>query len=234
MEEIENTAKTKKRKKINWTYYLAELLVVFIGVTAGFLLNNWRMDQAEVKLEHKYLNSFYADLMEDEDNLDSLLIRGKVKEDTLLIVLVESVVQKEPIPLTEEQAQVIVNEMLYVEWFSPSNDTYEDMINSGNLNLISDYSLKEKISSYYKFTEEVKRVEQYFLEHMDNYAFPLLYKTYHLYSREFINSESYQSLEFTNMVLGVFSFLQQNNKIYGEALEKNTELKEELERVLGK
>ena len=229
---METTKKKAKKKKINWPYYLAELLVVFVGVTAGFLLNNWRMDQAEVRLEQKYLSSFYTDILEDEETLDSLIIRGKAKEDTLLSVLLKSIVIDTPI--TEAQAQVVITEMMYLEWFSPSNDTYDDIINSGNLNLISDYSLKEKISSYYKFTKEVKSVEQYYLDHMDNYGFPFMYRNYHLFKREFVNEKSYQSLEFTNMYLGIFALLQQNNKIYVRTLEKNRELKGELEKVLGK
>ena len=230
--EIEQKKEKRKKKKINWTYYFAELLVVFIGVTAGFLLNNWRMDQAELKVEQKYLNSFYSDILDDESSLDSLIIREKAKEDTLLSVLKKSLIIKEP--LTEDLAQTIVGQMLYLEWFSPSNDTYDDIINSGNLNIISDYNLKEKISSYYKFTVEVKNVEQYYLDHMDNYGLPILYRNYHLLNREFVNTESYNTLEFTNMFMGVFALLQQNNKVYKEALEKNRELKGELERVLDK
>ncbi|PLW94119.1 MAG: hypothetical protein C0591_13365, partial [Marinilabiliales bacterium] len=111
---------------------------------------------------------------------------------------------------------------------APSNDTYEDIINSGNLNLISDYKLKEKISSYYAFLNEVANVEQYYLNHMDNYGFPILYKTLYIHKLEFISKESYQSLEFTNMYLGVVSYVQQINRIYREALEKNKELKTEL------
>ena len=229
---MENIKKRKKRKKINWLYYIVELLVVFIGVTAGFLLNTWRLDNAEIKLEQKYLNSFYADILEDETTLDSLLFREKDKESILLDILKESVVKDKP--LTEEQANTIVIKMMYLEWFSPSNDTYNDIINSGNLNLISDYLLKEKISSYYKFCEEVKNVEKYYLDHMDNYGLPILYKSYHLYKNEFVSAESYQTLEFTNMYMGVFALLKQNNLIYEKALEKNRELKEELKKALEK
>ncbi|MEJ2595009.1 MAG: hypothetical protein P8100_07765 [bacterium] len=148
----------------------------------------------------------------------------------LLAVLKQSVIIDQP--LTEELAQKVVKNMLYLEWFSSSDDTYEDMINSGNLNIISDYSLKEKISSYYNFTSEVKNVEQYFLDHMDNYGLPILYRNYHLYKREFIDEKSFKSLEFTNMFLGVYALLQQNIKIYNQALQKNRELKLALEEVL--
>ena len=134
--------------------------------------------------------------------------------------------------LSVELAQKIVMEIMYIEWLSPANDTYEDIINSGNLNIISDYALKEKISSYYTFLDEVSNVEKFYTEHMNNYGFPILYKNYHLLHREFINAESYKSLEFTNMYLGVVGLLQQNNRKYKEALEKNEELQNELQKAL--
>lgn len=220
----------KNKKKSNWTYYLVELLVVFVGVTAGFLLNTWRQEQAELELEQKYLTSFYNDIISDEGSLDSLIIRSQIRTDTLMNILQESGIKN--LPLSEEHAQKIVREILHIEWFAASNDTYEDIKNSGNLNLISDYSLKEKISSYYKFVIEVKNVEQFYKDHMNNYAFPILYKNYHLFKGEFINRKSYQSLEFNNMYLATLALIQQNNKIYKRALAKNQELKDELANIL--
>ncbi len=219
-----------KKKNRSWTYYLLELLVVFIGVTAGFLLNNWREDNAELLLEHQYLESFYSDVVADANDLDSLIYRSQQKADTLIGILKKSALVDKP--LTEELAVAIVNQIMSIEWYTPANDTYEDIINSGNLNLISNYSLKEKISSYYSFLNQVGNVEQYYSKHMDNYGFPIMYKSFHLLNREFTDKESYQSLEFTNMFLGVIALLQQNIKVYHEALEKNKVLKNELIKVL--
>jgi hypothetical protein len=219
-----------KKSKISWTYYIIELAVVFIGVTAGFILNNWREDAAENKMEHKYIESFYNEILLDKHNLDSLILHSQLKIDNLLNIIKQTEVINKP--LTEELAQKIVMEIMYIEWLSPANDTYEDIINSGNLNIISDYNLKEKISSYYTFLNEVSNVEQYYQRHMDNYGFPVLYKTFHLLKREFISKESFQSLEFTNMYLGVIALLQQNNEKYKKALEKNEELQNELQKAL--
>lgn len=218
------------KRKINGWYYILELLVVFIGVTAGFLLNNWREDTLENKLKNKYLISFYKDVQNNEGEIDSLIISSQLKADKLISILKETELVNKP--LTEEQARQIVTEILYIEWLSAANDTYEDIINSGNLNLISDYQLKEKISSYFTFLNEVKNVEQYYQKHMDNYGFPVLYKTVNLLTKEFINDECYQTLEFTNMYLGVISLIQQNNKQYRRALEKNKALQESLRHSL--
>ena len=119
-----------------------------------------------------------------------------------------------------------------MEWFSPVDDTYDDIINSGNLNLISDYRMKEKISSYYSLLNEVKNVEEFYIKHMSDYGFPIIYKNYHILNREFIDDKCYQILEFTNMYLGVISFFQQNVKIYKRTLEKNRELNEVLSETL--
>ena len=219
-----------KRTKINWFYYLLELLVVFIGVTAGFLLNNWREENSNSKLEQKYLNGFYADLISDKDDLDSLIYRTKGKTDKLMKVLKES--EYDNNSLSREMANEIIEQILYLEWFTLADDTYDDIINSGNLNIISDYRVKETISSYYSLLHEVKNVEQFYLNHMNDYGFPIIYKNYHILKREFIDDKCYKSLEFTNMYLGIISFYQQNTKIYEQALENNLELTDELKKVL--
>lgn len=217
-------------KRINWTYYIIELAVVFIGVTAGFILNNWREDTAENKMEQKYIESFYSEVVLDDRNLDSLILHSQLKIDKLLEIVKKTEAMNKP--LTEELAQKIVMQIMSIEWLSPANDTYEDIINSGNLNLISDYNLKEKICSYYTFLNEVNNVEQFYRKHMDDYGFPVLYKSYHLLKRKFINKESYQTLEFTNMYLAEIALLQQSNAKYREALEKNNELQEALRNSL--
>lgn len=219
-----------KKKKINWAYYIVELLVVFIGVTAGFLLNNWREHKAEIRLEQKYLSSFYNDIVSDESTLDSLVFRTQKKVDNLMDILRKTEIINEP--MSEDLANSIVLELLYFEWFSPTNDTYYDIINSGNLNLISDYELKEKVSSYYSFLNEVKNVEQFYKNHLKDYGFPILYKNYHLFKLKFVNDECYKSLEFTNMFLAGMSLYQQNLKMYEQALEINLELKAELSKVI--
>jgi len=219
-----------KKREINWVYYIVELLVVFIGVTAGFVLNNWREENAEIRLEQKYLSSFYNDIVSDETTLDSLVFRTQKKVDNLMEVLKKTEIINES--MSEDLANSIVLELLYFEWFSPTKDTYDDIINSGNLNLISDYELKEKVSSYYSFLNEVKNVEQYYKDHMKDYGFPILYKNYHLFKREYINDECYKTLEFTNMFLAGMALYQQNLKMYEQALEINLELKAELSKVI--
>jgi hypothetical protein len=220
----------KKNSKINWSHYILELLVVFIGVTAGFLMNNWRVESSERDLEKKYLKSFVSDLKIEQMDLDTIIEKGVKKETLFIDILKTSLIVREP--LNDSLAKLIVNEMIYISWFESTDGTYEDIKNSGSLSLVTDYKLKEEISSYYKFIHELKKVEQYYMDHIDNYGFPWLYKNYHVFYQEFADPERYKNLEFENMFLGTISFVQQNNQVYKKALEKNKELLQKIEEVL--
>ncbi len=219
----------KKNKKRTANYFI-EVLVVFIGVTAGFLLNNWRESVNEKKLELKYLSSFKNDTHLDFIELDSLISSCQEKNRKLINIIKKTEAINKP--MTEEYANKIVHELLYTQWLTITNDTYNDIINSGNFNLISNYELKEKISSYYTYLEDIKSIEQFYKDHMNTYGYPFLYKNYHLLHRKFINKKSYTNLEFTNMYLAITALIQQNINSYKIALTKNIELQKELKKTL--
>ena len=221
-------AKKKFRKTIG--FYIAELAVVFIGITAGFMLNNWRQDIDKKELEQKYLFSFYKDVQLDNAELDSLISINQEKNKKLISIIKATEVAGKP--LTEKHAEQIVTELLYTQWSTIVDDTFEDIINSGNFNLISNFKLKEKISSYYTFMEDLRSIEQYYKDHMNTYGYPFLYKNYHLLNRKFINKKSITSLEFTNMYLAITALIQQNIHSYKIALNKNIELQEEIKLAL--
>jgi hypothetical protein len=207
----------KRKKRV--IRYTLELLVVFIGVTAGFLLNSWREDRQEKNLEQRYLKSFLADLKNDRNELDSLLLRTEGKVAALSDILLKTEVAGQP--LTENLAQEVVKEILYIEWFPPTDDTFDDMINSGNLNIVSDFDLRESISAYYAYLKETATVEGYYTSHMNEQVLPYLYKHFRMYQMTFLEPSGYLDPEFSNLYIGTIAFLQQNANMYQDALERN-------------
>ena len=81
-----------KRLKINvqWTDKVVDLIVVILGITIAFTLNNWNNERQADKLRKKYLNSLYNDLQKDSVNLASSfegIIKEKRLADTIFSVL---------------------------------------------------------------------------------------------------------------------------------------------------
>ena len=73
-------AKLSKRKNsktpFGWLRLSLELIVVFVGITGGFLFDSYREDRSDRKLEQKYLQSLHQNLV-----ADSALIKNHIKED---------------------------------------------------------------------------------------------------------------------------------------------------------
>jgi hypothetical protein len=61
------------RNKIDWRNHFVELIVVFIGITLAFMLNNWRENNNNQEMAEKYLNSFRNDIAYDHTQLDSII-----------------------------------------------------------------------------------------------------------------------------------------------------------------
>jgi len=76
MSAIKNTV--DKIVNYEWGKLFFELIVVFLGVTAGFVLNNWRMDQEERKIEQKYLASFLQDIKFDIPELENAVTTDSI------------------------------------------------------------------------------------------------------------------------------------------------------------
>jgi hypothetical protein len=60
----------------HWLKLSLELIAVFVGISAGFLVNNYQQKKSEQKLEVKYLESFHKNLV-----VDSIEIKTHIEED---------------------------------------------------------------------------------------------------------------------------------------------------------
>ena len=67
-------------KKINWQYALGEVIIVSIGITIAFALNNWKEARNNQKIKQQYLSSLKTDIQKEIKQLESLqqLFRQKI------------------------------------------------------------------------------------------------------------------------------------------------------------
>ena len=67
------------RKKFDWKNHIIELLVVFIGITLAFMLNNWRENEKNNQIENQYLESFHEEIIYSSTKLDTIIKTNKEK-----------------------------------------------------------------------------------------------------------------------------------------------------------
>ena len=147
------------KTKTNWKNHFIELIVVVIGITIAFMMENWRQEEASREIEQKYLQSFRDDLQGDANTLDSVTvsIQNKIY---LLRSFIGDIKKGE---VKQDRAEEVISDMLSNLSFFPKQATYESIKNSGGMNIISDYELKEAIVSYYSLNNELRLKEKVFL-----------------------------------------------------------------------
>ena len=150
--EVHAHAHTARKK---WTHYFWEFFMLFMAVSAGFLVEN----QLEHLVEHQrakiYAANLYDELKKDTIQLNDLSRDLKIvsnKLDTFCLLVKEG------------QKQTLTNGMLYyyssyvtnVEYFSANNTTIEQLKSSGNLRIMGN-KLAYKISEYDRKNRELEK-----------------------------------------------------------------------------
>ena len=217
-----------KFKKQNWLKLGLELFVVFLGITAGFLLNNWQIDRQEAKIEQKYLEGFSEDVKSNISELEAAIQRDTtwiVKANKIIKVINDGGL---PIDSTNAAISLISN----LNTLEISASTYDDIINSGNLNLIRSFHLKSQIIKHQNVIASSELLDEYLKKFFNNFLLPFLVAETNVMTIEFNNPETIKSVRLTNLIGIYFSFINQRTDVYKKFLEESYKLNEELETVL--
>ena len=144
--EVHHHPHTEGKK---WTHYFFEFLMLFLAVFAGFLAENWREHIVERKREKEYIRSMIEDLNRDTTELS--LDNSIRKEAVLMYDSVITLLNKKNRSQFEQQRIYYLARMgLRLSPFPKLNDrTYEQMKSSGNLRLIHENEISDKITHYY-------------------------------------------------------------------------------------
>lgn len=221
-------AKSSKAKnpksKTSWLRLSLELIVVFIGVSAGFLFDNYREEQSNRKLEDKYLESFYNNVRADSVELQNMIQSNQNNID----ISGRTVALMQAGTCTNDSALLAFGVMATFNNLNMEDATYESAVNSGNLGLISDFGIQEKIVYYYRSHEDMRYVESVYNDYISSSILPYLTKKLDFISGEFVEEFSVNDTEFRNITAVYFTLSNQKMEIVQTLDSLNTDLKNSL------
>ncbi len=132
-------------KTINWKYAIGEIVIVIIGITIAFSLNNWKEESQNLKLKRQYFESMQIDLEKEIEQLE--------QNDSSILERISKIEKILDYTSTEKGEPSLifryVFEVANTVRFDPVNSTYQTMINSGDMKLINDFQLRRKIEEHY-------------------------------------------------------------------------------------
>ncbi|MDZ7625887.1 MAG: DUF6090 family protein [Ignavibacteriaceae bacterium] len=216
------------KQKIQWKNHFIELLVVVIGITIAFMLENWRQENANKELEQKYLSSLKSDLTSDKKLLGST-ISSVEKQSSILGEFVAEIGIGN---VSKQKAEEMIPQVLISHGFAPKQATYQSITNSGNLNIINDYKLIESLASYYNSYDELSIKEKVLYDYQLKFVLPFVYENVDFLSGEIVNKSAINGFEFKNIVTGYYTLLRQNLEVYKNYEQANKELLEIINKYL--
>jgi hypothetical protein len=198
--------------------YFVELIVVFMGITAAFMLDSWRENYQDRQLEQKYFKSIKSDLLSDSENLKAIIPSNQRKlKQTQYFLLSDGANEIDSV-------KAILGAMMAIELFDRKQSTYESIKNSGNLDVISSYDLKEDLVRYYETFKLVDRIEALYLDWLSDYAIPYVYENMDIKNQRLVSLNKLKGYQFNNTVAGYYALLNQNIEGYQLILAKNDSL----------
>ena len=208
----------------NLKYYLFEILVVFLGIMAAFVLNSWWQGVKESNLEQKYITGLKNDIEKNITELSGLI---EIEEDN------NNAIQKvvRMISRNEYPVDTIIHysvRMAYLFEFKQNSITFETLKASGNLEIISDYDLRNKIVEVYNHYSHIIKFDDMYRKYIDDYVIPFLWKNIDMITGKPVNTNFVKQVEFKNVLTGYLLMLTQQLDGYKQGLGKS----KELERVL--
>ena len=123
-------------------YAFGEILLVVIGILIALQINNLNEEKKERAIEINYLKNLKADLLIEFDNNEgfSVFRFEKAKSCTILLNTTTPKSIEDVINYTDEYEKVF-----FWHNFIPNNNTFKELLGSGNLSLIKNDSIKNAL-----------------------------------------------------------------------------------------
>lgn len=137
----------EKRFQKYLLYAIGEIFLVMIGIILALQFNNWNITRNNNKLESKYLNNLKIEL---EKHIEIYKDHSNYVDKRLhSIDYILTHLDRPSQELVVDSMVVHLNLMQWVGNIRVDTNLYEDLINTGNLNLITNETLRLEIQDYF-------------------------------------------------------------------------------------
>ncbi|MBN3519769.1 hypothetical protein JYB62_07115 [Algoriphagus lutimaris] len=220
-----------RKKKWNipfdWTSKFVDLLIVIIGITIAFKLNNWNESIKTSQEEKQYVSSFSE---ENKDNYENLVLALdysksiKNEVDTLKEILLAKNYE-------DVRIKSLVSSMMGMANYSPSTTTMENISASGEFDLIHDVTLRKNLINTYNSFKTTTKLEQILSDYVNEYVTPFFFEKVRFSDFSSITTEFSKDPQFENIVFGYDVLLNQLIKGYQTSLDQLKQLNEQLSKM---
>jgi len=145
------TGKTTKYLK----YAIGEILLVMIGILLALQVNNWNSSYKQSLLKQTYINRLINDIQQDTTNINSVT-KTITNNQQVIKTLIRTIDQENNFIILDTVLTDFFEKGWLIHEFIPTSNTYTDLSQTGNMNIIDNTDLIDAVIRYYGFLKEIE------------------------------------------------------------------------------
>ncbi|MFC4720852.1 DUF6090 family protein [Geojedonia litorea] len=175
-------------------YAIGEIVLVVIGILIALQINNWNENRKARNTESTYLENISADLQLNLSSLENFIAEREKSIEASANIL----------PYFDRTAPLDVNKfnkycVTVMVWypFEQHNNTYQELLNSGKLNTLSNKAIKDQLQDMQTSFKRIAFVENEMQQDFESYLYDPFFTTIDLNSslKNFEQQDTNQVIE---------------------------------------
>ena len=185
-------------------YALGEILLVVIGILIALQVNNWNQTRLDRILEKNILIDLKNEFQENKAELEEKqMIRDWIINATTEL---NEIINGQKLPDNVSKIDSLLNFSTYVATYDPRNGVLDNLLNSGQINLIQNKDLKILLTNWKGALAELQEHEQV------SYEFTLSFATMEM-GKSYSDFRRHNKFNATNYLEGKYNPLPVGNNI---------------------
>jgi len=153
-------------------YAVGEIILVVIGILIALSINNWNEARKIRDKEVVFLKNIKNDLLLNLEELKDYITARETSVNSAEFLLDMFELKKEV-----DQNEFNLHNLNVQIWypFNKNNNTYQELINSGNLAIISNDSIKNSLINMELGYKQIEFIESHLRHDFENYLYPIYF-----------------------------------------------------------
>lgn len=212
------------------TYAIGEILLIMIGISLAFQLDNWNEDRIRRNSEIQYYKNIKGQILDDKD-----LINNQ-KEFNLRYMeqfeFANHIIEANDKSKIDTLGFIIKNMTQYSDFDRQAN-IYETLVNSGEIKILRNQNIIEEIRELEQKYHYINRMESLHYDAMINHIVKSVNPLFKFDTAEVMKPEAVFSFEFQNLFIILLLIMEEKDEVYQQALDQINMLKTLIEKELG-
>ncbi|NJB71581.1 hypothetical protein GGR42_002043 [Saonia flava] len=211
-------------------YAIGEIVLVVIGILIALQINNWNERNNHRSEELNYYKNIKRQLNEDKKaiiaNIDYNNLFFKQFEYAIHII------EKEDNSLIDTLAKISVNLLEFSDFHRQSN-IYEAMVNSGEIKLLKNQQLIEKLQQLEEKYIFINKLEETHSQAVIRFVAPSIISSLKVNNMKVENIEKIYSFEFQNLFTLLADLMMDKNEAYENVISRINDINSLIDSEIG-